>query len=319
MFIGFGGYSAGIVDEMKQLGADVVFMPDKPNEGFICKSMGRYRVKAYVPVLENYYHQKLSELKHNRFDYILIIKGEYTPEKSLAEMRKYFPQAKMILYMWDSILNNKGVEKKWKYFDKCLTFDRIDYLAHQDQLLFRPLFYYEKYLPKNADTYQYDISFIGTGHGDRVKIVHSVEQQCKELGLSFYSYLFLPHKLVYFYNKVLNLDYKEVHMDELHFKMLPFTTTYSIYGGSKCVIDVESKTQCGLTMRTIEMVGLKKKLITTNKDIVNYDIYNTNNIMVVDRENFQIDSSFFEREYEDLPDQIYQKYSLKNWILEVLS
>ena len=38
------------------------------------------------------------------------------------------------------------------------------------------------------------------------------------------------------------------------------------------------------------MIGLKKKLITTNKDIVNYDFYNSNNIMVVDRANFQIDT-----------------------------
>ena len=71
-------------------------------------------------------------------------------------------------------------------------------------------------------------------------------------------------------------------------------------------------------MRTIEILGLKRKFITTNKDIVNYDFYNPNNIMVIDREQPQIDFNFFDLPYEELDDNLYNKYSLKNWILEVL-
>ena len=89
------------------------------------------------------------------------------------------------------------------------------------------------------------------------------------------------------------------------------------YINEKCVIDIESPTQNGLTMRTIEMIGLKKKLITTNKDIVNYDFYNPNNILVCDRDNFKIDKSFIETPYEELAKEIYEKYSLKGWLLQI--
>ena len=71
-------------------------------------------------------------------------------------------------------------------------------------------------------------------------------------------------------------------------------------------------------MRNIEILGLKRKLITTNKDIVNYDFFNENNIFILDRNNPIIDISFLEKPYVMLNEDIYKKYSLKNWIIEVL-
>ena len=99
---------------------------------------------------------------------------------------------------------------------------------------------------------------------------------------------------------------------------MPFKNVYEIYDQAKCVIDIESAKQCGLTMRTIEMIGLRKKLITTNKDIVNYDFYHEDNILVVDRNNFVLDEAFIDRPYYHLDEQIYEKYSLSHGIMEVL-
>ena len=50
-------------------------------------------------------------------------------------------------------------------------------------------------------------------------------------------------------------------------------------GDYRCVVDVENPGQHGLTMRSIEIIGLKRKFITTNPDIVNYDFYNSNNMI----------------------------------------
>ena len=56
----------------------------------------------------------------------------------------------------------------------------------------------------------------------------------------------------------------------------------------------------------------------TNKDIVNYDFYHEDNILVVDRNNFVLDESFIDRPYHMLDENIYKKYALSNWIMEVL-
>lgn len=227
--------------------------------------------------------------------------------------------------MWDGLhkQNTKGIERKWAYYDKVYTFDRIDYERNKEKLSFLPLYYYEDYLPTNASSpdgrrFDNDLSFIGTGHGDRIRIVKNVASQCEKNGLRCFSYFFMPHCLIYFYNKLVNKDFRCVTIGDVRFQMMPLERLYKIYEGSRCVIDVENAGQHGLTMRSIEILGLRRKLITTNPDIVNYDFYHPDNVLVVDRKNPVVDMGFFDKPYQVLDEEIYKKYSLCNWILEVL-
>lgn len=71
-------------------------------------------------------------------------------------------------------------------------------------------------------------------------------------------------------------------------------------------------------MRIIEMIGMKKKIITTNKDIVNYDFYDSRNIFVLDRNDLNISLGAFSNRYFDVDDSVYNRYSLESWIYEVL-
>ena len=326
LLIALEGYPKGIIKQMEALGAIVDYINDKPNNGFWCKTLGRLQVGFYQKVIDKYYFSKIEELKDNKYDYILVIRGEYTTCNALIRLRKVFPQSKIILYMWDGLhkQNTNGIEDKWKYYDKVFTFDRIDYEANKDKLYFLPLYYYDEYLPQNSkdpnsDLLMYDVSFIGTGHADRVKIIKDVMNQCELAGKKTFSYVYIPHLLVFLLNKIRNKDFRNVTRKDVQFEKLPFTKLYDIYSDSKCVVDVENPGQHGLTMRTIEIIGLKRKLITTNSDIVHYDFYNSNNILVIDRNNPVVDMNFFDKPYQDLTEDIYEKYSLRRWILNVLS
>ncbi|HEY0091450.1 MAG TPA: lipopolysaccharide core biosynthesis protein rfaS, partial [Flavobacterium sp.] len=66
--------------------------------------------------------------------------------------------------------------------------------------------------------------------------------------------------------------------------------------------------------RVFEAMGLGKKLITTNPDIVNYDFYNPNNIFVWEESTNEIPEYFLNTPYEELPENIYRKYSQENWV-----
>lgn len=190
LLIALTEYSKGIVSELQNMGAIVDYMCDKPNDGVICKTLGRLKFKPYIKVIERYYEEKVNNFSSNKYDYILAIRGEYTPEASIKLLKSTFPNTKVILYMWDSLRNNKGVETKWKYFDKVWTFDRIDYVAHKDKIDFLPLFYYNSFLPDGTSDYQYDIAFIGTGHEDRVKVIKGIKKQCEKYNLKMYNYIF---------------------------------------------------------------------------------------------------------------------------------
>lgn len=325
LLIALPGYPDGIVKKMKELGAEVDYIHDKPNEGFVTKTLGRLQLGFYQKVLESYYENVLFPLKERDYDYVLAIRGEYTPINSLKIMREYYPNAKLVLYMWDGLhkQNTMGIEKKWPFYDQVYTFDRIDYEANKDKLRFLPLYYYEEYLPTdiksaNDEGLEYDISFIGTAHDDRINVVKSIMQQGAANGLSCFSYFFMPHKLVYLKNKLINKEFKNVTEADICYQMMPLEKLYQTYANSRCVVDVENKGQHGLTMRSIEIIGLRRKFITTNQDIKNYDFYNANNILVIDRNNPKLAMDFFERPYEELDEELYKKYSIKNWILEVL-
>lgn len=45
-----------------------------------------------------------------------------------------------------------------------------------------------------------------------------------------------------------------------------------------------------------------------------YDFYNTDNILLLDRNNPKINVDFFGKEYKNLTDDIYKKYSINQWL-----
>ena len=324
LIISNGGYAKEMIEEIKDMGGTVYFFNDKPKNGFTDKVLGRLKIGLYVKfILEKYYERELKKLCSENIDTILVIRGEYTPINSICCMREVFPAARIVLYMWDSIVNNKGIKKTWPYYDDVWTFDRKDYLhekAEFPQLKFMPLFFCEKTIEGLKDKLnEWDLSFVGTGHGDRVSIAKEVKKQCDEKGVSFFCYIYVPHILVYFVNKLTNKYYRNVRLKDVHFKALPLSQAYDIYNKSKCILDVESITQSGLTMRTIEVIGAQKKLITTNPDIIHYNFFDENNIYLVDRSHVVIDEHFIDGDYKTIDPSIYEQYSLRRWLISLLA
>jgi hypothetical protein len=72
-------------------------------------------------------------------------------------------------------------------------------------------------------------------------------------------------------------------------------------------------------MRTIETLGAKKKLITTNADVINYDFFRPENVLVVDRYNPVISKEFIDEPWKEIPEDIYKKYSISSWLNTIFS
>ncbi|MEW6857184.1 hypothetical protein QYR58_03535 [Streptococcus iniae] len=123
--------------------------------------------------------------------------------------------------------------------------------------------------------------------------------------------------MFYFY-KIVKKDFLKANISEFSFVKKNSQEIIKTILDSKVVLDIQHPNQTGLTMRTIEMIGLNKKIITTNNSIVNYDFYNKNNILIIDRHNIEIDREFFETEYSALNQDVYKKYSLEFWLYDTL-
>lgn len=313
----FFGYRERIAEELRGFGWEVDLYDERPNNGVVCKVMLRYNCSLYNGPVETYYRGIIEANRGKDYDYVMVIKSEAINEKVFALLKEAFPNAQFILYLWDSVENVPDGEKKIRLYDRVLTFDPVD--AETYGLIFRPLFFGKDYAQtqEEAGEYLYDIAFVGTAHTARPRIAKQLQQQCRSRGSDSYHYLFLPHPLVYWYNKVLNRDYRQVSKEDIHFESVSADKIRQIYSKSRSILDVEHGAQRGLTMRTIEMIGMGKKLVTTNKGIEKYDFYNPNNICIIDREAPAVDASFFETPYQPVPREILDRYSIRSFVRDI--
>jgi len=315
LFIGprFFGYEKEIRNNLIDFGAEVDFYDDRPANDFFTKLFIRINFQYLVQLkITKYYQLILRKINSKSYDYIFIISPEVLNRNRLQKIQRTQTHSKTILYMWDSFKNKDTIDML-SLFDKIITFDNID--AEKYNLEFLPLFYIKDYEKiENLDTYTYAVSFIGTAHSDRYKIVKSVEQQVKNSDLNIFSFFYLPSSIIFWIRKLFILKYNYGPIEDFSFSSLTQSEIISIVGNSKAVLDINHPLQDGLTSRSIEALGANRKLITTNPNIKKYDFYNANNIAVIDRDNPILHEDFFNTNYVQPRIKVYEKYALKNWL-----
>ncbi|MNE04632.1 hypothetical protein D3C80_971690 [compost metagenome] len=229
--------------------------------------------------------------------------------------------ATFILYMWDSLQNKKKTEEVLPYFDKIFSFDKTDSEKIQ-RVSFRPLFYIDDYARMELDSNcsnSIELCFIGTVHSDRYDLLKEIRSQIESFGYKHYFFMFFPSPILFLYRKFKDVKFYKAKYKEFNFKSLSQKEIIKIIRKSKIVLDIHHPAQTGLTMRSIEMLGANRKLITTNPDIRQYDFYNENNILIIDRNKPEINKSFFETSYEKNEPSIRYKYSIEGWLKELFS
>ena len=311
----FFGYEKRLSNAISDEGYLVDLYDERPNNGFFCKTFLRLNFKPYKAVVRKYIKKIINENADKQYDYVLVVKSEAAGEKELKLLREAYPNAQFILYLWDSVANVPDGEKKLSLYDKVLTFDPAD--AKKYNIPFLPIPYGKEYSEaKQSDSYEYDVAFIGTAHSVRPRIVKTIKKQCEAMGRKCFTYFYSPHILVYLLNKVVNRDYKYISLKEINFKGLTANEVCDIYNSSKCVLDIEHPKQKGTTTRPVEMLPMKKIIITTNTHVKDFDFYSENNFCIIDRQNPVINEDFFETPYLMATEDILYKYSPKTFVLK---
>jgi hypothetical protein len=105
---------------------------------------------------------------------------------------------------------------------------------------------------------------------------------------------------------------------EFTFEPISGDAVSALVARTRIAVDIERAVQSGYTMRTIEMVGAQKKLITTNGAIRRADFFHEDNIAVIDRNEPRVDDEFLRKAYAPIDPAILSRYSLKGWLDELL-
>lgn len=317
----FFDYPELIVTELNEMGYEVDFFDDRPSTNAWIKAAIRINKNLIGTYIKKYFESVMKTVRNKKYDVVFLISGQSLSfsESMINEIKQCQKEAKFVLYQWDSQTNFPYIKQVQKYFDKCFSFDRRD-IEETPSLKFLPLFYSKKYEEigkRNNTNFKYDFCFVGTAHPKKYKFIKMMSEQLKSVYPNQFIYFFFPSPIVYFYRKIMNNELRKAEYNEFHYVPLKGKEMNDVYETSRCVLDSAQDGQLGLTIRVLEALGAKKKLITTNEDIINYDFYQPENIYVYDGK-IDLKNVFFTHEYKEVNEQVYEKYSLRSWLKEIV-
>ena len=256
------------------------------------KYLGGFRMPSAL-VLGSVLRKKLSGLKKN--DSLIIC--DYTDLVFNGAIRKCVKQGVSVnLWFWNSMESNITLRKQIVEIKAIgripvYTFDKKDAkeygLCYLNQIY--PIF---KHLEENAVEPCSDFYFLGCDK-QRAPILEDLKNVLANYKCDF---------------RVINapkdyITYKE-NIDNVK--------------RTRCVVDIVQTCQVGLTLRPLEALTFRKKLITNNRDIIHYDFYNHKNIFVLGVDPVSNLESFMAQPYVDIPKDVLMKYDVNRWV-ETLS
>lgn len=313
----FWHYDEHIVKKLKEKGIEANHI----NIGaFTHKNFGA-RVKnamSKVFIGKNLKHEKRQNFiieslqKIGKQDQILVINPESIEDKVHQEIRKYADRN--IAYLYDSMSRNPA-EHILHYFDTVFSFDHDDVKNFGFEKITN--YNYLKHLPSENQNPDLDLFYITSYDRNRLATLHILVDRIQHLKLRF--------KVIIAGKKSWKNQFKQI-FDKRYIRIfrfrrnnIPQQSLPALYKNTKVILDLMRANQTGLSFRVFEAMALEKKIITDNKNIMNYDFFDAENILILNNDFSNIEKSFFEKPYKKISDEIYYKYTLDNWVNTVFN
>lgn len=328
-----------ILDELINKGHDVLYLEDKKLQCDIYTREHKINLlyimhKVQVNIFNEYKRYWLNKINqipalNSEFDIFFCINGVSFHPYLLDVLKKNNPNIKTVIYIWDT---NKYYDyfRNIKYFDYKFSFDIADSLMHYD-VEFIP-FYWTPYDVKENDN-KYDISLIGSDHDGRLHFINGISQYLFDNNVSFYFKIY-KKKPDIVYNKLKNIvefgrikkrlekvydEWKKASKSKFFSEeILSIDAVNRIMSQSNCILDTDRETQTGTTPRLIWALAQGKKVITTNKNIKLMPFFNPQQIVIIDRNNPQIDINFVKSNNKFNVSPLIIDLRIDNWINRIL-
>lgn len=233
--------------------------------------------------------------KHRLARYQLIIFLDSGFKANYPNIVKDFTEAKMILFFWNH-LTQKYIDllhtsREIGVIDSYYSFDPIEakkYGLYHNSTFYNPCINLPLQIP------DYDLFFGGNDKG-RTQRAHVILDKCASLDISILLYIINGEKG--FKNK----------------GYLPYPKFLEFLINSNGILEIMQENQTGLTLRTMEAIFFKKKLVTTNKAIKHYLFYHPDNIFILREDSIENLSNFLEKDYHPLEHDKINFFESQNW------
>ena len=310
----FWGYDAHIVETLKEKGIEANHikigavsyedfgerLTNLFSKVFLGKNLKYQKRQKFVI-------EQLDKLGHQ--DQILVLNADTFDHSTLEYMKKR--TNRFITFLYDN-LDRCPVQDKLHFFDKIYSFDDKDIEKHGFERLTN--YNYLPFLSQEKQNPSEDALYITSYDKKRIKQLEILSRKFEELRLKFDLYVIGKKSWKNQLMKPFSKNKIVFTRKRINHENLP-----EFYKRTKVILDLMRENQYGLSFRVFEAMALEKKIITDNEKIKNYDFYNPNNILVLNKDFSNITKEFFETPYQSLPEEIYKKYTLEKWVERVFN
>lgn len=283
------------------------------------------RAEEFSKQMGEYWSNVLNTPPFDRvYDYLFVLDGQSLHPCIFEILRKRNLKLKSVNYLFDTTKGVYQFNENFKYFDKVVTFDREESEKYGIELL--PIFWCQGTMPpKNL----YKFFGFGAYKKDRYRLFSLIYEFSKKNNYRSFIKL-VGAKTKFFFIKslirqIFNIQndratWREFNSDIVTNERLELEKFNELLASSEIILDTNAPHQDGLTSRFMQALGNNKKIITTNKSVLLYDFYTSNQIFVVnDVDSLSTNSQFssFVSEKLNLTDETRSKIALTridNWV-----
>ncbi len=312
----WAGLATPIVNEMRKQGHSVTLLDHSDFSSFsYFNKTHRALSKCYqVFTGENYKHRQtyleISRtinsfcIDREKFDAIIMTEPSLFEREHLQLLKQHCDR--LVATLWDSLTKSPKNKQNLDLFDTVFSYDEED--CSQYNLIkinnYIDSSWFTEVPIQNA---KFDVFSVMSFTKDRYQELVKFLDRNPHISPNIYLYIDNERKRKYIKDSRINIINKIMLGDELKSKI----------ESSKAILDLLQGHQAGLSFRVYEAIAYKRKIITTNSNVSNYDFYNSNNVFILNSKS--IPREFFDSQYSDLADSIIDNYRLSTWVKKVFS
>lgn len=240
-------------------------------------------------------------------DQILVLNPELIDLAYHKQIKSY--TKKYVAYLYDSMARCSITHLLDGVFDAIYSFDKED-IQHYGFTPTTNYNYIEKIQKSAPSDIKNDVLYIAS-FDNRIAKLFRLQAYLEQLQKTYHFIVIGKKTSLYKWSHFFSTQLKNIHLRR---SKIPQNEVHEYYKQTKVIVDLVRQNQTGVSFRIFEAMAFEKKVITSNKNIVEYDFYNPANIMLIDEEAIAIDSSFFDTPYESLPEAVYTYYTLSAWV-----
>lgn len=244
-------------------------------------------------------------------DYALFISADLYSREFLHFIKSQSRNG-IVNYQFDGMHRYPAIYPLIDLFDRFYVFDPDDYARNRHNFLPATNFYFDDNLtPAGSPTS--DFYFAGTHYDSRAPIIAALGDYAQQRNKSADINILWKHS-----QKKGRKIYPAaaIRLIQKHFS---FEENIERMKRTNVLLDCVVEDHKGLSFRTFEAIGYRKKLITTNQSIIDYDFYHPDNFLVWNGKDFNILDKFLSVPYRETNEAVRQKYSFGNWINYILN